>query len=119
MHKAILLQRLKNLVTCLKCDDIFWYKLHIFSEHWASRVHFLFNNACGIVFMIYAKAQDIKGKLGPPWNKSNFNLSPPILALFLLNAPHPRLFFEPPPDNYCTVPKLNARKSFDIISFRN
>ena len=23
MHKAILLQRLKNLVTCLKCDDIF------------------------------------------------------------------------------------------------
>ena len=30
-----------------------------------------------------------KWKLGPPSNKSNFNLSPPILALFLLNSPPP------------------------------
>ena len=30
-----------------------------------------------------AKAHNIKWKLGPPFDKSNFNLSPHILALFL------------------------------------
>ena len=29
-HKSILLQWPKNLITCLKCDDFFLYKLHIF-----------------------------------------------------------------------------------------
>ena len=36
-----------------------------------------------------AKVHDIKWKLGPPCNKSNFNLSPPILALFVLDSPPP------------------------------
>ena len=37
---------------------------------------------------------------------SDFNLSPPILAAILCNAP-PLVFQNPlpPPDNYCTVPK--------------
>ena len=36
---------------------------------------------------------------------SDFNLSPPILAAILCNAP-PLVFQPPPPpDNYCTVPK--------------
>ena len=30
-HKSVLLEGLKILVTCLKCDDIFFfYRLHIF-----------------------------------------------------------------------------------------
>ena len=60
-----------------------------------------------------AKAHDIKRKLGPPCNKSNLNLIPPILALFLLNTPPPppNWFFSPPPDNYCTVPTLTSHFS--------
>ena len=32
------------------------------------------------------KAHDVKWKLWPPCDKINFDLSPPILELFLLNA---------------------------------
>ena len=57
-----------------------------------------FYNACWIVFQFNAKAHDIKWKLGPRCNKSNLNLNPPILALFLLNTPPPppQLVFQPP-----------------------
>ena len=54
-------------------------------------VHFLFYNAWGIILQFNAKAHDIKWKLGPPCNESNFNLSPAILVLFLIDNP-PRLF---------------------------
>ena len=45
-----------------------------------------------------AKVHDIKWKLRPPCNKSNFNLSPPILALFVLdsNLPPPQSGFSGP-----------------------
>ena len=112
-HKSILLQWLKNLVTCLIFDDIFFlYKLHIFYskniEHWEYISCFTMHVELFLQFN--AKAHDIKWKLGPLCNKSNLNLSPPILALFLLYTPSPPLiwFFSPPPDNYCTVPTLTS-----------
>ena len=43
-----------------------------------------------------AKVHGIKWKLGPPCNKSNFNLSPPILALFVLDSPPPQSGFSGP-----------------------
>ena len=48
----------------------------------------------------------IKLKAPPPLRQmSDFTLRPPILAAILCNAP-PSGFRTPPPDNYCTVPKL-------------
>ena len=57
-----------------------------------------------VELFLQLQAHDIKGKLGTPVKKSNFNFnpSPPILALFLRNAPPPPLLpilglvFQPP-----------------------
>ena len=85
--------------------DIWWhfffgYKLYIFYskniEHWEHISCFTMHVELFLQFN--AKAHDIKWKLGPPCNKSNLNLIPPILALFLLNTPppSPQLVFQPP-----------------------
>ena len=82
-------------------SDIWWhfflYKLQIFYskniEHWEYISCFTMHVELFLQFN--AKAHDIKWKLGPPCNKSNLNLSPPILALFLLNTPPPTGFSAP------------------------
>lgn len=54
------------------------------------------------------KAHDIKWKLGPPCNESNFNLSHAILVLFLIDNP-PRLFSLAPLLTIVTQSLLLAR----------
>ena len=71
-------------------------------------VHFLFYNAWGIILQFNAKAHDIKWKLGPPCNESNFNLSPAILVLFLIDN-SPRLFSLAPLLTIVTQSLLLAR----------
>ena len=47
---------------------------------------------------------------------SDFTLSPPILAAILCNAPP--LVLAPPPDNYCTVPKMENSSSIKLSNPR-
>ena len=85
-YKSILLQGLKNLVTCLKCDDICcFYTDFTFSkniEHWENISRFVMHVELFLLFN--AKAHDIKWKLSPPFNNSNFNLSPPYLGIIFI-----------------------------------
>ena len=53
-HKSVLLEGLKILVTCLKCDDIFFFFIDFtFSENIEHRGYIsYFTMQCGIVFTI-------------------------------------------------------------------
>ena len=51
-HKSVLLEGLKILVTCLKCDDIFFFIDFTFSKNIERGYISYFTMQCGIVFTI-------------------------------------------------------------------